>query len=291
MGIRVTETPNIEDVLISEHDLPPMPNVAQQILRLISDPDTTAEVLQQTVSSDQALTTRILKVANSPFYGVPRSVRTLSTAIMILGYKMIRNLVLTTMMKSINKKFGLIEMMMWEHSIGASVASFLVAKEVRFPDPEEAFLAGLLHDIGKQILNNCENEKYMHVLEKTYNEGISYYFAEKEIFGFSHTEIGALVIKKWKLSEELENAIRYHHDGFQTLFKENPVNMGKLPVIVNLADLICLKLGIGRKDPMHELNITDSESAALLRLTEDNIYSLIDKVRKNIETEKETFGY
>jgi putative nucleotidyltransferase with HDIG domain len=291
MGDRLTVTPNIEDVTINDHDLPPMPNVAQQILKLISDPDTTAEVLQKKISSDQALTTRILKVANSPFYGVPRSVRTLSTAIMILGYKMIRNLVLTTMTKSINRKFGLIEMMMWEHSIGVSVASFLIAKEVRFPDPEEAFLAGLLHDIGKQVLNNCEAEKYMRVIERTYNEGISYYFAEKEIFGFTHTEIGALVIKKWKLSEELENAIRYHHDGFQTLFESNPVNMGKLPVIVNLADLICLKLGIGRKYPIPDLNITDSDSAALLKLTEDNIYNLIDNVRKNIEAEKEAFGY
>ena len=291
MGVRLTVTPNMEDVTISDHDLPSMPNVAQQILRLISDPDTTAEILQKKISSDQALTTRILKVANSPFYGVPRSVRTLSTAIMILGYKMIRNLVLTTMTKSINRKLGLIEMMMWEHSIGVSVASFLIAKEVRFPDPEEAFLAGLLHDIGKQVLNNCETEKYMHVIERTYNEGISYYFAEKEIFGFTHTEIGALVIKKWKLSEELENAIRYHHDGFQDIFKSNPVNMGKLSVIVNLADLICLKLGIGRKDPIPDLNITDSDSAALLKLTEDNIYSLIDNVRKNIEAEKEAFGY
>lgn len=281
----------VEDVILSGYEIPSMPNVAQQILKMIANPDTTAEKLQAAILADQALTTRILKIANSPFYGIPRAIRTLSTAIMILGYKMIRNLVLAAATKSINRKMGLTEVMMWEHSIGVSNASFLIAKEARFPDPEEAFLAGLLHDIGKQILNNYDSEKYMHVIEKAYNEGVTFYFAEKEMFGFSHPEVGALVVRKWKLSEELENAIRYHHDGFQQLVKENPFYMGKLPLIVNLADLICLKLGIGRKSPMADLNVAESDSATLLRLSENNIYNLADKVSKNFEVEKETFGY
>ena len=282
---------NVEDIIMSGYEIPPMPNVAQQILRMVADPDTTAEKLQKVILADQALTTRILKIANSPFYGVPRAVRTLSTAIIILGYKMIRNLVLATATKSINRRFGLTEMMMWEHSIGASIASFLIAKKVRFPDPEEAFLAGLLHDIGKQILNNYDSERYMRVIERAYNEDVTFYFAEKEIFGFSHPEVGALVVKKWKLSEELENAIRYHHDGFQTNIKENPFYMGKLPTIVNLSDLICLKIGIGRKDPIPELNITDSDSASLLKLPEDSVDNLTEKVSENFEVEKETFRY
>ncbi len=281
--------PDAENIILSGYEIPPMPNVAQQILKIIADPDTTAQKLQETIMADQALTAQILKIANSPFYGVPRAVRTLSTAIMILGYKMIRNLALTTATKSINRRFGLTEMMMWEHSIGASIASFLIAKEIQFPDAEEAFLAGLLHDVGKQILNNNESEKYMRVIEKTYNEGVTFYFAEKEMFGFSHPEVGALVVRKWKLSEELENALRYHHDGYHGLIKENPVYMGKLPLMVNLADLICLKLGIGRKVPIPELNITDSDSAILLKLTEDKVYKLTDNIWKNFEVEKETF--
>jgi putative nucleotidyltransferase with HDIG domain len=266
-----------------------MPNVAQQVLSLLSNPDTTAEKLQDIISADQALAARILKIANSPFYGIPRAIRTLSMAIMILGYKMIRNSVIATSTKSINKRIGLMEVMMWEHSVGVSIASYLIAKEIRFPDPEEAFLAGLLHDIGKQILNNYDSEKYMRVIEKAYNDDVTFYFAEKSIFGFSHPEVGALVIRKWRLSEELENAIRYHHDGFHTILKENPVNIGKLPVIVNLADLICLKLGIGRKTPLPELDIANSDSASLLELTEDNIHNLTDRIQKNFEEEKEAF--
>jgi len=281
--------PGAEDVVLSGCEIPSMPNVAQQILKMITDPDTTAEKLQSAIMADQALTARILKIANSPFYGIPRAIRTLSTAIMILGYKMIRNLVLATATRSINRRMGLTEMMLWEHSIGASIASFLIAKEVRFPDPEEAFLAGLLHDIGKQILNNYDGEKYMRVIEMAYNEGVTFYFAEKELFGFSHPEVGALVIKKWKLSEELENAIRYHHDGFQQLVKESPFYLGKLPLIVNLADLMCLKLGIGRKSPMDNLDISESDSATLLRLSDQDIYSLIERVSINFEAEKETF--
>ena len=279
----------VEEVILSGCEIPPMPNVAQQVLSLLSNPDTTAEKLQDIISADQALAARILKIANSPFYGIPRAIRTLSTAIMILGYKMIRNSVIATATKSINKRIGLMEAMMWEHSIGVSIASYLLAKEIRFPDPEEAFLAGLLHDIGKQILNNYDSEKYMRVIEKAYNEDVTFYFAEKSIFGFSHPEVGALVIRKWRLSEELENAIRYHHDGFHTILKENPVNIGKLPVIVNLADLICLKLGIGRKTPLPELDTANSDSASLLRLTEDSIHNLTDRVLRNFEEEKKTF--
>lgn len=288
-GLGVTDMSRVEDVIMGGYEIPPMPHVAQKVLSMIGNPDTTAEKLQEVLLADQALTAKILKIANSPFYGVPRAIRTLSTAIMILGYKMVRNMVLTTVTRSINRRFGLTEMMMWEHSIGASIASYLIAKEIRFPDPEEAFLAGLLHDIGKQILNNYDSEKYMHVIERTYNEGLTFYFAEKEIFGFSHPEVGALVIRKWKLSEDLENAIRYHHDGFQTLIEDHPFYMGKLPIIVNLADLICLKLGIGRRDPIVELNIANSDSAALLKLTEDNVYSLTERVCKNFEAEKGNF--
>ncbi|HAS17163.1 MAG: hypothetical protein A2Y48_02430 [Nitrospirae bacterium RIFCSPLOW2_12_42_9] len=283
--------PALEDALISGYEITPMPHVAQQIIKMISDPDTTAAKLQDVISADQALSTKILKMANSPFYGIPRAIRTLSSAIMILGYKTIRNLVFADAMKSMNKRFGLTEIMMWEHSLGASIASLLIAKEIRFPDPEEAFLAGLLHDIGKQIMNNYDSQKYMQVMERTYNEDVTYYFAEKEIFGFSHPEAGAHVVKKWKLSEELEKAIRYHHDGFQVLIKDNPFYLGKLPIIVNLADLICIKSGIGRKNKYPELNISESEAAALLRITEGTISGLTDKIQKNFESEKDNFNY
>lgn len=282
---------SVEDVIISSCEIPAMPNVAQQILAMVADPDTSAEKLQKAILADQALSTRILKIANSPFYGVPRTIRTLSTAIMILGYRMIRNIVLAVVTKSINKRVGFIEAMMWEHAIGVSTASYLLAKEIRFPDPEEAFLAGLLHDIGKQILNNYDTEKYMQVIERTYNEGVPFYLAEKEIYGFSHTEVGSLVVKKWKLSEELENAIRYHHEGFKASLKEYPFNMGRLAIIVNLADLMCLKMGIGTREPLTEVNIANAESASLLKLSEDNITRLSDIVYNNFEAEKERFLY
>ncbi|MDD5435001.1 MAG: HDOD domain-containing protein [Nitrospira sp.] len=281
----------VEDVILNSCEIPPMPNVAHQILVMVADPNTTAEKLQKAILADQALATRILKIANSPFYGVPRTIRTLSTAIMILGYRMIRNIVLAVVTKSINRRVGLIEAMMWEHAIGVSTASFLVAKEINSPDPEEAFLSGLLHDIGKQILNNHDPEKYMKVIEKNYNDGVPFYTAEEEIFGFNHTDVGALVVKKWKLSEELENAIRFHHKGFKASLKEYPFYMGRLSLIVNLADLMCQKMGIGVRKPIEDIDILHSESALLLKLPEDKIKNLFDIIYNNFQTEKEKFWY
>lgn len=281
----------VEDVIMSSCEIPSMPNVAQQILVMIADPDTNSEKLQKAILVDQALATRVLKIANSPFYGVPRTIRTLSTAIMILGFRMIRNIVLAVVTKSINRKVGLVEAMMWEHSIGVSTASFLLAKEIQFPDPEEAFLAGLLHDIGKQIINNHDSEKYMQVIERTYNEGISFYSAEKETYGFTHAEVGAIAVRKWKLSEELENAIRYHHEGFKANLKDYPFHMGKLSLIVNLADLICLKLGIGKRNPLDEINVAGSEPALILKLSGQNINKLFDSIKNTFESEKDKFWY
>ena len=282
---------NQEDFIIKKCDIPPMPNVAHRILEMMNDPDVTNIKLQEAIMADQALTVQILKIANSPFYGIPRIIRNLSTAIMILGYKMIRNIVIASIVKSLDKKTGLTEAMLWEHSIGASIASFLLAKEIKFPDPEEAFLSGLLHDIGKQIMNNSDPGRYMNVIEMVYNENVTFYFAEKEIFGFTHPEVGAIVIRKWKLSEELEQAIYYHHDGYIDFFKKHPFYIGKLAIIVNLADLICLKLGIGCKEPYSNLNIEESDSAYLLKLSEDRLSDIIDKVLYNFEKEKELFKY
>lgn len=281
----------VDDVILSSCEIPPMPNVAHQILVMVADPNTTSEKLQKAISADQALATRILKIANSPFYGVPRTIRTLSTAIMILGFGMIRNIVLAVVTKSINRKVGLTEAMMWEHAIGVSTASFLIAKEINSPDPEEAFLAGLMHDIGKQILNNHDPGKYMQVIEKNYNDDVPSYTAEEQIFGFSHTEVGALVVKKWKLSEELENAIRYHHRGFNVTLKEYPFYAGKISLIINLADLMCLKLGIGTRKPNEGIEIVNSEPALILKISADKLNNLIDTVYNNFQAEKEKFWY
>ncbi|MBI5194295.1 MAG: HDOD domain-containing protein [Nitrospirae bacterium] len=291
MGYGDFRMTTVDDVILSSCEIPPMPNVAHQILVMVADPNTTSEKLQKAISVDQALATRILKIANSPFYGVPRTIRTLSTAIMILGFGMIRNIVLAVVTKSINRKVGLTEAMMWEHAVGVSTASFLVAKEIHSPDPEEAFLAGLLHDIGKQILNNHDPEKYMQVIEKNYNDSVPFYTAEEQLFGFNHTEVGALVVKKWKLSEELENAIRYHHKGYMVTLKEYPFYAGKISLIVNLADLLCLKMGIGTRKPIEEIDIVNSESALLLKLSEDKLKNLVDVVYNNYQAEKEKFWY
>jgi putative nucleotidyltransferase with HDIG domain len=279
----------IDEMIAQTCDLPPMPGVAQRVMQMVAEENTNPEALQAVISTDPAMTARILKIANSPFYGIPRAVRTLSSAIMILGYRSLRNLVVAVSSKALYKRHGLTEQMFWEHSVGTSIAAYTIAKEIRFPDPEEAFLGGLFHDIGKVILNNKAPERYATVIEQVYNEGVTAYFAEKTLFGYCHPEVGAMVVKKWQLSEELEFSVRYHHD-FRFLLTGYPYYLGKLAALIYLSDLICLQLGIGRRSPNPNLHPENSEAAEILKISEGTLTSLTEKIREAYLQEKETFG-
>lgn len=266
-----------------------MPDIAQRVMQLVSDDRTTPEMLQKVIATDPALAARILKIANSPFYGISRSVRTLSTAVTILGYRSLRNLVLAVSSKAVYKRFGLTEKMLWEHAIGVAMAAYVIGKETRFPDPEEAFLGGLFHDIGKVILNNDAPEKYNRVIERVYNDDVTAYFAEKEVFGYSHPEVGALVVKKWRLSEELEFSIRYHHD-FRFLLNGYPYYLGKLAALIHFADLVCLQLGIGRREPSDSFHPEHSEAASILKISEGDVAMMTEKISQCYHQDKDAFA-
>ncbi|MBI4715864.1 MAG: HDOD domain-containing protein [Nitrospirae bacterium] len=280
---------SIDEMIAKTCDLPPMPGVAQRVMQMVLEENTTPELLQKVIAADPGLTARILKIANSPFYGIPRAVRTLSTAIMILGFRSLRNLVVAVSSKTLYKRHGLTEQMLWEHSVGTALAAYAIAKEIRFPDPEEAFLAGLFHDIGKVILNNEAPDRYATVIEQVYNDGVTAYFAEKALFGYSHPEVGALVVKKWRLSEELEYSIRYHHD-FRFLLTGYPYYLGKLAAVIHLADLVTIQLGIGRREASPNLQPADTEAAEVLKINEGRLTILTERIHQSYLEEKETFA-
>lgn len=254
---------SMEDIIMKSCDLPTMPAVAGRVIQLVSDPNTTADMLNRAIMADQAMSARVLKLANSSFYGCLRAVKTLSQAIMIIGFRSLKNIVLAASTKEVYKRFGLTEKMLHEHSFGAAVAAHHVAKEIGFKNTEEAFLVGLLHDIGKVILNNSDPERFRSVMEKVYNSGCSFSEAENDVFGFTHAEVGALVIRKWKLSPEMEKVVRFHHS-IERVEKGDPY-LVQLASVVNLADALCRKAGIGVRAP-DDIDLPALQSVSLLNL-------------------------
>lgn len=277
----------LETAIMTAADLPTIPVVAIKVMELIESDTATAEELAKIVSSDPAVAARVLKISNSSFYGCRRQIQTLSGAIMILGFSTLRSLVVAASVKQVYKPYGLTEKMLWEHSFAAGLAAKIIANRTRAANEEEAFLAGLFHDIGKIIMNTLDRNKFQEVMQHCYNEGISFGQAEKGVYPFTHDEVGAHVIKKWNFPEVLTTAILQHH---RLEFTElDDPSVVKLTAITALADLFCLKLGIGVREPLEDIELADSKPGRMLKITGESAAELLDIFEKAFKEDQSLF--
>ncbi|MBI5587070.1 MAG: HDOD domain-containing protein [Deltaproteobacteria bacterium] len=271
----IGENVRLDEVMLKSMDLPVLPATAQKVLSIMADPDVSIEKIKRLITTDPGLATKILKVANSAFYGSHRNIQNLSQAILRLGLNAVRNLVVATSMKNVYKRFGLTEKLLWEQLIGSALASNIIAKHTRLSDPEDAFIGGLLHDVGKVVLNNEYPDAFAKVMEKVYNESVPFSTAEIEVFEFSQRKVGAIVIKKWGFPENLELLLRYFDDP-EVLAKERYIY--NLVTIIKLADAMCQKIGMGWRNPGGEaVNFGNLPEA--LGLDEANLKDVYEKVQ------------
>jgi len=278
----------LETLIMTASDLPTIPVVATKVMQLIESEGVSAEELARVVSADPAVAARVLKISNSSFYGCQRQIQTLSHAIMMLGYNTLRSLVVAASVKQVYKPYGLTEKMLWEHSFGAGLAARLIANKTRLVNEEEAFLGGLFHDIGKIIMNFFDNQQFQKVMEKCYNEGISFLEAEQQVYSYTHAEVGGLVIKKWNFPEMLMKAVLQHHY-FDFGEDEEPSQI-KLTCVVGLANLFCHKLGIGVREPEEDLILHETIPANLLNLDEARINVLLEYFDQAYTQDKSFFN-
>lgn len=279
--------PELERLIMNASDLPTIPVVATKVLQLIENPSTAAEDLARVVSSDPAVAARVLKISNSSFYGCQRQIHTLSHAIMMLGYNTLKSLVLAASVKQVYKSYGLTEKMLWEHSFGAGLAARIIANGTRLVNEEEAFLGGLFHDIGKTIMNNTDSQKFQAVMQKCYNDGISFQDAERQFYPFTHAEVGGLVIKKWNFPEMLMKAVLQHH-AYAFAEDEDPYQV-TLACVVGLANLLCHKVGLGQREPEQTLLLHETVPARLLNLDEHTLNGLLSTFETTYSQDKGFF--
>ncbi len=214
LGRRIPDAPMAPAAILHQSgDLPAMPKAALHILSVIDDPRTTATRLEKAVAMDQALTAKILRIANSPFYGAVREIKTVSEAIVRLGFVTIRNWTLVTATKAVFLGAGATPLFhkIWRQSVLSAMAAQLVAQSVRKFEPETVFVGGLMQNIGQLVLARSHLPLFQQVLSISAEEQLPYYVVEQELLGFDHGDLGALLIKEWNLSEDLEEAVRWHH--------------------------------------------------------------------------------
>lgn len=226
-----------------------LPEVTLRIVELVEDPSSTAQDLQRMISNDPALCSRILKVVNSAFYGLPGQVASIDRAIVLLGLNAVKNIaVAASLVKlfrggELGQAFSAREL--WTHSIATATAARQIAVEVSLGLPDEAFLAGLMHDIGIVVELQYDRQKLLKVVEmlgvdatgKPRREMLE---AEREIFGADHQAFGEALSRKWKFPPSLTMAAGHHHTPL-----ELPAEQRTLPTVVHIADKIAGQSGTG----------------------------------------------
>jgi putative nucleotidyltransferase with HDIG domain len=256
--------------------------VATQLLRVSADPDASAEELRRVISTDQALTGQILKIANSAMFGMVREVTTLTQAILTLGFSTIKSVVIASSAKNLYHRgtVGLQERLIWEHALVTAIASRAFAKALRFNRVEEAFIGGLLHDIGKSVMGVKFPERYSALLRTVYNEGADGLALELDTFGFDHAMVGEALVQKWNLAPSLQQAVRWHHDPIHA--EEDHLH---LAAIVALANHLALEQKAGIGDPRH-LEDAALQSMDILHLGPEALEGHKESVRNAIEQDK-----
>lgn len=267
-----------EQIAAKVRDLPALPAVVTQVLRATRDPDTSAVDVGNIVATDQALTAKVLRLANSALFGFPRRVSTLTDAVVMLGFSTLRSLVLAGSAFGVLNRgvegYALDKGTLWQHSIGTGMACRALAQRInKRALADEAFVAGVLHDVGKIVLDTYVGEAFAQILEAVHEEQVPFMTAEQAILGFDHTDVGALVAEAWSLPVELCDAIRYHH-------RPGDAPEGYLlPHLVHIGDIVALSLGLGlgsdglnyplMPEALSVLNATLADIEAVMSLVPD----------------------
>lgn len=222
-----------------------LPAIAMRIMRIADDPMATSDAMHEVLSSDPALAARVLKVVNSAFYGRPRQVSSTYAAIQLLGVSAIRNIAvaasLTRIFRGGRSVAGFDAPSLWVHSVGVGAAARRLAEVTTSIPPEEALLAGLLHDIGIMVSMQAWLPEFTAVVAATTADPFSdFRDVERQIVGADHEQFGAALCAEWQFPTPLVLACGHHHDPMAL-----PESERALPLLVQLADVLATRADIG----------------------------------------------
>jgi putative nucleotidyltransferase with HDIG domain len=268
-----TPTLTIEDIVSRTVDLPTLPAAALAVMRETESATGSAQSVGKYLAQDGALAARVLRLANSSYYGLSRTVLDVSEAVVVLGMRNVRNLALVAStypwMNKPLKGYALAPNEMWRHSFGVAVAASLTAEKSRKVSTEEAFVAGLLHDLGKSAISVWLENKLPAMLKIAEREGLPFDAVERKVLGYDHMEVGAHMAENWNLPQTLVEVMRYHHRP-QDLKPSNP-----MVDCVHVGDYLAGSMGFGLGGDGLGYQF-DEESLDRLGLKVDDLDSLAD---------------
>jgi putative nucleotidyltransferase with HDIG domain len=268
----------ITDLISKVKDLPPLPDVIARAMEITLNPDSSVRDLRALLAKDQALSARILRIVNSAIYGLQREVSTVSHAIAILGMETVSSVILAALIEGTFQSAKCLgTKLMTDHSWGTALAARAIAMRVRYANPEEALVCGLMHDIGKPILFQNYPAHYDQIIGDVYTGNQSFCELEIPAFGFSHADVGALLAHKWNFPPQLAEGVEYHHDPLSA------PTCCQLACIVHMANLFMILIEIGF-EKNRNLDLAIQPASEALHLTGSDLAALESDIRIAVQT-------
>ena len=213
-------------------NLPSVPITIAQVLRITGNENESVDQLGVVIESDNALTSRLLRIANSAFYGMQEEIYTVRDAIILIGFDAVQSLAISAeVIKGVWSDDEIFDAKkMWEHSLRCALFAEVITRKLRTHKPEVVFTLGVLHDVGRAIMIQLMTEQFIRANTLARTERKFLWKAEQEVFGFHHGDVGSRLVDNWKLPKAYSTAIRYHHE------PEQAESEKELTYILTLAD-------------------------------------------------------
>jgi putative nucleotidyltransferase with HDIG domain len=261
----------LKKIIMDTKTLPTLPGVIIKLNALSDNEKSSVQEMAKIVSSDQVLSARILRLANSPSYGFYR-VSTISNAMILLGVNVVKSLALSSSIFEIMEKNSV---GLWEHSLGVGVAANLIARKLTLPECEEIATAALLHDIGKVIISLKCSEAEKAIRRTILEQDIYTREAERQVLDADHAEIGAWLSKSWFLPDKLSEPIAYHHDVIQS------ENHRIKTSVVHIADVLIKASGFGNSGDTYVPRI-QKIAWDTLKLSEEFLVEIVEEIEDKL---------
>lgn len=262
-----------------------LPEIFLRVNEMIDSPRHSAADIGRVISHDTALSGRLLKIANSVFFGFPSQIDTISRAITVIGTRELRDLILATSVMRTFKGLpnDLVTMEdFWRHSVCCGLAARSLAAQRGEQQVERYFVAGLLHDIGSLLIFRKIPELAREALLRAQYNNVPLYRAEQDVMGFDHAAVGVEILRKWKLPEHLQEATEFHH---------NPAMAQRFPrdtALIHIADVVADALQYGSSGDPHVAPM-DPEAWTQANLSDDSISTVISEVEQQFSAGMELF--
>jgi len=275
MGVTTEEKAQVvEQAIQGVSHIATLPEITLRIIELVEDPSSTVQDLHQVISHDPALCSRILKVVNSAFYGLPGQIGSINRAVVLLGLNAVKNIAIAASLAKLFRGGQLCPSFsakdLWKHSVATAAGAKSLADVMKLGLPDEAFLGGLIHDLGVMIEMQHDREKLIEVFDRLEIDDAgtprgSMVEAEDAVFGANHQDFGRGICAKWKFPKPLHNVTGAHHDPLSL-----PEGGRTLACVVHIADILAAKTTEGFRLDIQSFEI-DPSVRDELKITEDQV--------------------